>query len=95
MENRKNLLLDCKNFKSLIGKSILFLVIPYAYLFLCGFVFDMLLKWYFMTTFTFFSMIALYIVAIVLIVCMCVRYRKKKKNRKAKRSKESIESKTN
>ena len=79
MENIKSLLLDCKDLKSLIAKSVLYLLIPYAYLFICGFLFDMLLKWYFMTMFIFFSMAALYIVAIVLIVCMCIRYRKKTK----------------
>ena len=76
-------LLICKNVKVLVLKSLLYLVIPYAYLFLCGFIFDMLLKWYFMTTFIFFSMIALYIVAILLIVLMITRFfREKKGNRK-------------
>lgn len=76
-------LLICKNVKMLVLKSLLYLVIPYVYLFLCGFIFDMLLKWYFMTTFIFFSMIALYLVAIVLIVLMIVRFlREKKGNRK-------------
>lgn len=76
-------LLICKNVKMLVLKSLLYLVIPYVYLFLCGFIFDMLLKWYFMTTFIFFSMIALYLAAIVLIVLMIVRFlREKKGNRK-------------
>ncbi len=79
MKKMMSFLLECKNLKVLIGKSILYLIIPYAYLFLCGAIFDALLKWYFMTTFIFFSLIALYAAAIVLIVLMCVRYFKKKK----------------
>lgn len=84
MKKIMDFLLECKNLKVLIGKSVLYLVIPYAYLFLCGFLFDALLKWYFMTTFIFFSLIALYIVAIVLIVMMCIRYFKKHKDDKSK-----------
>jgi len=79
MKKTMNFLLECKNLKVLIGKSVLYLVIPYAYLFLCGILFDTLLKWYFMTTFIFFSLIALYIAAIVLIVLMCIRYYKTQK----------------
>ena len=82
MKKTIEFLLACKNVKVLIGKSILYLVIPYAYLFLCGILFDALLKWYFMTTFIFFSLIGLYIVAIVFIVLMCVRFFGKKKGRK-------------
>lgn len=63
----------------LIGKSLLLLVIPYAYLFLCGLIFDYLLKWYSMTTFIFFSLIALYVIAVALIVWAIVRFVKKKK----------------
>ena len=84
MKKIMDFLLECKNLKALIGKSVFYLVIPYAYLFLCGFLFDALLKWYFMTTFIFFSLIALYIVAIVLIVMMCIRYFKKHKDDNSK-----------
>lgn len=79
MKKTMDFLLACKNVKVLIGKSVLYLIIPYAYLFLCGILFDTLLKWYFMTTFIFFSLIALYIVAIVLIVLMCIRFFREKK----------------
>ena len=82
MKKTMDFLLACKNVKVLIGKTILYLVIPYAYLFLCGILFDSLLKWYFMTTFIFFSLIALYIVAIILIILMFVKFFRKKKRRK-------------
>ena len=87
MKNKMNLLLECKNLKSLIVKSIVLILIPYAYLFVCGLVFDALLKWYFMTTFIFFSMVALYIAAIVLIILMCIRYSKKSKKKAHKEGK--------
>lgn len=69
----------------LAGKCILLLLIPYAYLFLCGFVFDMLLRWYFMTTYIFISLIVLYIIAIALVVMAVKHYReyKREKNPKA------------
>ena len=70
--------LNSKSLGALIGKCILLLLIPYAYLFLCGAVFDALLKWYFMTTFIFFSLIFLYVIAILLIVWAIVRYNRRK-----------------
>ena len=70
--------LNSRSLGALIGKCILLLLIPYAYLFLCGAVFDALLKWYFMTTFIFFSLIFLYIIAILLIVWAIVRYNRRK-----------------
>lgn len=63
----------------LVGKSLLLLVIPYAYLFLCGFLFDYLLKWYFMTTFIFVSMVLLYVIALALIVWAVIRFVREKK----------------
>ena len=72
-------MLECKDMKALIGKSVLYFVIPYLYLIFCGLFFDKLLKWYFMTTFIFFSLMALYLVAIVLIVIMIVKFIKKRK----------------
>jgi len=71
--------LNCKNWKELVGKSVLLLVLPYAWLIFCGLVFDKLLKWYFMTTFIFFSLIALYLLAIVAVVFLIVGFVKKNK----------------
>lgn len=68
---------------ALVGKSVLLLLIPYAYLFLCGFIFDMLLRWYFMTTFIFVSLIVLYIAAIVMIIMAVRRYIGRKREKKA------------
>ena len=62
----------------LVLKILLVLAIPYAYLILCGIVFDSILKWYFMTNFIFFSLIALYLVAFVLVAKMIIKYRKHK-----------------
>lgn len=64
---------------ALIGKCLLMLLIPYAYLFACGLVFDMWLKWYFMTTFIFVSLIILYVIAIALVVIAIRNYKKAKK----------------
>jgi len=77
----KEILLRTDSVKTLVLKSILYLAVPYIYLILCGIIFDSLLKWYFMTTFIFFSMLALYLAAIVLIILMIVTYTKKKKNK--------------
>lgn len=63
---------------ALVGKSVLLLLIPYAYLFLCGAIFDALLHWYFMTTFIFFSMIVLYLIAIAMIAWAIARYCRRK-----------------
>lgn len=62
--------------KSLVVKSIIYLIVPYVYIFVCGLIFDVLLKWYFMTTFIFVSMCVLWILAIVLIVISIVKYKK-------------------
>ena len=70
--------LNSKSLGALLMKCVLLLLIPYAYLFLCGAIFDALLRWYFMTSFIFFSMIALYIVAITMVIWAIVRYRRRK-----------------
>ncbi|MBR6521647.1 MAG: hypothetical protein IKT47_03170 [Oscillospiraceae bacterium] len=63
---------------SLVLKCVLLLVIPYAYLFACGAIFDALLRWYFMTNFIFYSVIVLYVIAIAMIVWAIVRYCRRK-----------------
>ncbi len=71
--------LEAKSIPGLLGRSVLLLVLPYAYLMLCGLVFDHLLKWYFMTGFIFWSLLALYALAVGLILWMTVRFVKNKK----------------
>lgn len=71
---------------ALVGKCILLLLIPYGYLFLCGFLFDKLLKWYFMTTYIFIGLVLLYLVALVLIG-MAVKNYKVQKGGKRRRVK--------
>ena len=63
---------------SLLKKCALLLLIPYVYLFVCGAIFDALLRWYFMTPFIFFSMITLYIIAILMVIWAITRYRRRK-----------------
>ncbi len=73
--------LNNKNVPQLIGKCLLLFIIPYAYLILCGLVFDMWLKWYFMTTFIFVSLLVLYAIAfcmIALAIILYVRYKVKR-----------------
>ena len=70
--------LNSDKVSALVKKSVLLLLLPYAYLFACGAIFDALLKWYFMTPFIFFSMVALYIIAIAMIVWAIIRYRSRK-----------------
>lgn len=74
-----NKLVENKSVKSLVLKSLLFLIIPYIYLFICGTIFDMLLKWYFMTTFIFVSLCILYLIAIALVVVSVIKYIQKAK----------------
>ena len=71
--------LRSKRLGGLIGKCVLMLVIPYAYLLLCGLVFDKLLHWYSMTTFIFFSLLALYLIAIILCVIAIRNFCRRKK----------------
>lgn len=70
-----------KGVGGLVLRIVIMLVIPYAYLMLCGLVFDRLLRWYFMTTFIFFSLIVLYIVAIVFCVLAIVWFAKARKQK--------------
>ena len=72
-------LLNSETGMGLFGKCVLMLVIPYVYLLLCGVIFDYLLKWYFMTTFIFVSLILFYLVALVLIGIAIGRFMGKKK----------------
>lgn len=65
--------------KNLVIKSVIYMLIPYAYIFVCGFIFDMVLKWYFMTTFIFISMCILWMIAIALIIISIIKYRKRAK----------------
>lgn len=68
-------LLTAKNGGGLALRIVVLLAIPYAYLMLCGLIFDRLLRWYFMTNFIFFSLLVLYVLAVVLIVCAVRWYR--------------------
>ena len=61
---------------SLLGKCILMLAIPYVYLIVCGLIFDKLLKWYFMTTFIFVSLMVFYFAAFVMIAVAIYRFMK-------------------
>lgn len=61
----------------LIGKSILMLLIPYAYLFVCGFVFDYLLKWYGATLYIAISLGIFWLIAVILIIYSIIWYIKK------------------
>lgn len=66
--------LNSKSAGSVFLKSIILLLIPYAYLFICGFIFDMLLKWYFMTEFIFVSLMILWLIAVIYIIWAWKRY---------------------
>ena len=68
-----------KNMGWLVLKSVIYLLIPYAYLFLCGFLFDYLLGWYWMTTFIFLSLCVLFLLALVLVVVSVVKFIRRKK----------------
>ncbi len=59
--------------KLLLG-IVLLLVIPYAYLMLCGLVFDMWLKMYDMVLFIFYSLITFYIINIGIIIYLVIKY---------------------
>lgn len=66
--------LNSRKALALILKIILMLVIPYAYLMLCGLIFDHFLKWYFMTNFIFVSLILLFLIALILSIWAIVRF---------------------
>ena len=65
-------LLTAKSTLGLIVRIVILLVIPYAYLMLCGLIFDWWLHKYEMTNFIFYSLIVLAVAAIVLIVLSAV-----------------------
>jgi len=74
--------MTAKDVKMLILRIVILLVIPYAYLMLCGLIFDYWLHMYNMTNFIFFSLIALYVIAVVLCVLSVVWYVQSKKAKK-------------
>jgi len=59
---------------ALVLKTLLLLVIPYAYLMLCGLIFDRWLKLYMMTTFIFVSLCVLVVLALLFIVWAWIRH---------------------
>ncbi len=68
-----------KTLGQLVLKSVMYLLIPYIYLFACGFVFDYLLNWYWMTTFIFVSLCVFALIAIALVVMSIYKFNKAKK----------------
>ncbi len=79
-----------KTVASLIGKSLLLLIIPYAYLILCGLVFDMWLKMYDMVVFIFISFVSLYAIAFVIIGFAIACFAKRKAIAKRKAAPQAI-----
>jgi len=71
--------LNSRGLAALILKCLLLLAIPYAYLLLCGLLFDYCLKWYFMTTFIFVSLALLFTVALAIIIWASIRYFRQKR----------------
>lgn len=61
-------LLTAKSVGGVVVRIIILLAIPYAYLMLCGLIFDKWLRLYQATTFIFISLCVLYLIAIVLCV---------------------------
>ena len=64
----------------LILRIVLFLGVPYGYLMLCGLIFDKTLHMYNMTTFIFFSYVALQLAGIILAIISIINYVKAKKS---------------
>ena len=62
----------------LVLKCLLLLLIPYAFLMLCGLVFDLLLNWYFMTTYIFIVLIIITLIALALITWSIISFVRKK-----------------
>ena len=77
----KNLLTAHKPW-GLVLRIVILLAIPYAFLMLCGLIFDTWLHLYGATTYIFFALIALYAAALVLIVLSIVWYCKAGKKSK-------------
>ncbi|NCC77360.1 MAG: hypothetical protein EOM08_13105 [Clostridia bacterium] len=70
--------LETHSIVSLVAKSALLLAVPYVYLMLSGLVFDFWLKWYFMTTFIFISLVLLTLLVVTLIIWSIVRFARQK-----------------
>lgn len=71
--------MTAKTVGGLILRCVILLVIPYAYLMLCGLIFDWWLHLYNMTNFIFYSLIVLAVIALILIICCIVWYFQAKK----------------
>ena len=83
-KERSCFFLNSKSAGGLVLRCIILLLIPYAYLFLCGLVFDKWLKLYRMTPFIFWSLIVLYVIAIAVIVLAIVRFVRLTRGRRKK-----------
>ena len=68
--------------KGLIVRIVLGLLIPYAYLYLCGLVFDTWLHAYNMVTFVFFSYVTFQLLGIAFAIVAIVKNSKRKKQGK-------------
>ena len=75
-------LLTAKSIGGLILRIVILLAIPYAFLMLCGLIFDKWLKMYNMTTPIFIALCILYAIAFALVICSIVWFSKAKKSRK-------------
>ena len=75
-------LLTAKSIGGLILRIVILLAIPYAFLMLCGLIFDKWLKMYYMTTPIFIALCILYVIAIILCICCIVWFNKAKKSRR-------------
>lgn len=73
-DKRGGFFLNSPSVGGLVLRCVILLLIPYAYLLLCGLVFDKWLKMYRMTPFIFYSLIVLYVIAIVVIILAIVRF---------------------
>ena len=65
--------------RQLAVRIVLALLIPYAYLFLCGFIFDKLLHRYDMVMFIFISLCVFYLIALAYIAVCIVNFRRNRK----------------
>ena len=72
-------LLTAKSVGGVIVRIIILLAIPYAYLLLCGLIFDKWLRLYQATTFIFISLCVLYVIAIILCILTIKWYNESKK----------------
>lgn len=89
-------LLTAKSVGGVIVRIIILLAIPYAYLLLCGLIFDKWLRMYQMTTFIFISLCVLYVIAIILCILTIKWYNESKKgtrrtHKKAEKAEKVVE----